>query len=807
MSMIRPRHGMMIFCIIGLGNLLADAEAPKTVPWWDVYPRIIETPRLEEALKYHASVGLCADHTDPSWGLFCQKSMEVPSRTNAFHEAGLKTMSYFETFGTTTALIAELGKREGDKLTPFTTSFWSWQQYQGGAIQWVGMMDYWEDTDFARPFTRKHPRYGSPALTYPDGTIAAGYKGPATDPRNSRVLDASCAKDLFGKLAVEYSYNEHVNKKADTSGKPVGPLNGLLETPAGYSGHLSMGKDTACPFWIDYAYASTLMAADGGLNGMWTDNFSPWDSFGLAPVKNAFGEWSVAGFRGYLKAHFTPSTLTAMGIADTATFDVRNALRAQAKTWTGIDITDPDHAIWRDPRWRDHPVWKAYMIYKRQTGTKALSAYYRAVKKAAVKAGHPDFFVAGNDIPVFSLGWPRGDLDAVSMELTPGWHIESGSRGIMLPPAGRFAPIYKLAREHAKSRLVNVWMYLDPPEIGKPGIADTLHYEMLANHALPMFHPDIPKVAGTPESNAAFFQFVAEAQKTFAARIPVEPIGVYYSSSSLLAFMTPGGFQDHNAQPHQFGYLGWATALGELHYAYRALPEWKLTPKTLATLRVLIIPNAEVFDSKEVEKVLVPWVKAGGRLVVTGDSGSRLGEAQNVDPNPDGYSLASLTGVAQITNETKEALRTVGRGKVLFLPDNIGMDYYLKENERKTRLKTLEAALQQVFPEQDYPFAFQTASVPSTIGLTPYQDAANGRFFVDVNNTRYDHATDALLPLEMISFEIVLPKQLQEGALSARVLSPDQACTVTAVRTEKGKARITLNRLSRYASIVLEQKS
>ena len=793
-----------ILLFVSLIAQTVQAEERKALPWWDDYPLIIETASLEETLKYHATLGFCADHTDPSWGLFAQNRMEVPARTKAFHDAGLKTMSYFETFGTTTVVVTELGKREGDAPTPIVSSFWSWEKYKGGPIQWLGMMDYWEDSEFARPYTYKHPRYGGRPLTYPDGTIAAGYNGPATDPRNSRVLDAACAKDLFGKLTVDFCYHEPVNKKSEATGKPVGPLDGLLETPNGYSGNMSPGKDSACPYWIDYTYASALMATDGGLDSMWTDNFSSWDSFGLAPVKNAFGEWSVAGFRSYLTAHFTPAEIQAMGIAEISTFDVRAAFRAQASAWAGKDISDTDNAIWRDARWLDHPLWRAYKIYKRQAGTQALEAYYGAVKKAAATAGNPDFFVAGNDIPVFSLGWPRGELDAVSMELTPGWHIESGTRGIMLPPAGRFAPVYKLAREHAKSRIVNTWMYLDPPDIAKPGVANALYYEMLANHALPMLHPEIPKVAGTPESNAAFFQFVAEAKKTYAARVPVEEIGLYYSSSSLLAFMTLGGFADHNAQTHQFGYLGWGTALGELHYPYRALPEWKLTAKELAGLRILIIPNAEVFNPEDVEQVLVPWVNTGGRLIVTGNSGVRLGEKKNFDFNPNGYALASLTDVAHLATDSKEMLHNSGAGKVLYLPANVGMDYYLKDTERPAHLAQFNTAIRRVLPEQEYPFAFHAENVPSTVGMTLYQDRSNGRYFVDLNNCAYDRSTDAMTPKEGVTFEVALPAWLQEGKLSAHVLAPDADITVTATRVGKDRAQILLNRLNYYASIVLE---
>ena len=52
--------------------------------------------------------------------------------------------------------------------------------------------------------------------------------------------------------------------------------------------------------------------------------------------------------------------------------------------------------------------------------------------------------MAGNDIPIFSLGWVRGDVDMASTELSYGWGLISGPRGLMLPPLGGYVPIYNL---------------------------------------------------------------------------------------------------------------------------------------------------------------------------------------------------------------------------------------------------------------------------------------------------------------------------------------------------------------------------
>ena len=410
-----------------------------------------------------------------------------------FHKAGLKTMCYFEAFGTATSFIAELDRKLSDYTTVRVTH-WSWQYYGGGRIAWIGPQNYFDCEDFAGIYTRKHPRYGGRAMTYPDGTIATGYfDDNPMDPRNSRVLDAGISKCILGYDLVEPDFNP--------AAEAAGVLNGLIAVTANgrerAAGHLSFHKDTACPMWADLQHASVLYAADKGMDGIWADNFSPWDNFGYPPVQKAFGDWSVARFRDYLKKQFSSTQLTAMGVTNVSTFDIRTPLRSQCKAWGGND-TNLDDPVWNDVRWLNHPLWRAYKIYKRQIGTEGLRNYYNAAKEAGKAAGNPDFFVSGNDIPFFGLGFPRGDLDMVSTEMSAGWHMGTSARGVMYPPQGRFAPIYKLAREHAKSRFVNVWFYIpDAKYQGKPGIANVLEYEMLATHALPMLFPAIQEKQAT----------------------------------------------------------------------------------------------------------------------------------------------------------------------------------------------------------------------------------------------------------------------------------------------------------------------
>ena len=759
----------------------------------------LEATRMAEAFK-----GL----SDPN------RVRMVSTRTSAddLHAAGLKVVVYTEAFGTCHCYIAQL-KRAADgswvkhdgvpDLTRVFLNHWGWQLFDGtGEIRWLGVHNYYDNEDFARPYTRTHPRYGAPPLAYPDGTPAAGHNGAAGDPRNSRVLDAACSKDVLGRVGFDYGFNPTVNAPDPATGQPKGPLTGLLAAEDKYSGSVNPGKDAACPAWIDYTRASALQALDAGVDGFWCDNYSPWDSFGNAPVTRAFGEWSVAGFRRYLAESFSPAELRALGVGDPETFDVRAYLRARCQALGG-EPEDLRSRAWRDAPWLDDPLWRAYCIYKRQTGTQALSAYYRAIKQAAAEAGKPEPLVCGNDIPIFSLGWPRGDLDMVSTEISWGWGLTTGSRGVMPPPTGSWVPLYKLGREHARSRFVNLWMYMPDEQLHKPRIAEVLLYQGLANHAFAMPQPGGNKTTGDDDVNSAFFGFVGSIRDALGARVPVEEIGLYYSSSSQLARMTPGGTLDFNNQPHIFAHWGWGTALCHLHQQYRAVPEWKLNRDVLNGLRLLIIPEAEVLDPADVP-ALAQWVGEGGALIVTGDSGRRLGELHNFDPNPDGLSLQALTGVADLAGAPETRRREVGKGVVVYLRQDPGLTYYLADAEREGLLPRLREALETAAIEGATPAIAQADGVPGDVGLTVYQDAAAQRLFLDVNNTRVDVATDALTPTPELSFTARLPEFLRGRGLKARVLSPGQAPSLAVTPRGEDQLDVSLGPVELYACVVVE---
>lgn len=212
------------------------------------------------------------------------------------------------------------------------------------------------------------------------------------------------------------------------------------------------------------------------------------------------------------------------------------------------------------------------------------------------------------------------------------------------------------------------------------------------------------------------------------------------------------------------------------------IPEWQCTPETLATLDTLIVPHATVFDEATLE-ALRPWIAAGGRLLVTGDSGIREGEAGNFAQHGRGPLHVRLAG-----------------DNVYAIADNIGMTYYLEDSAREALLPAMTTHLRHA-QAPDAPPLVTATGIPSTTGITPYYDPAQPALFVDVNNLALDRDADTIVPTGPVAFEISLPESLRDVALEHRVLSPEEGVRATVEPAGEGRVRVKLSPITYYASV------
>jgi len=823
--------------LVAAGALFAlmagGGTAAAAANWWDDFPRIADTPSLSTAQAYSATADMNGVANDPGWGLWFTYGSDAGAGASnicsSFQTAGIVSLSYNEAFGQPMAPIVELQWSSSLQQWTIKNQFWSWQLYNNGPIAWAGAWSWFdsftndlpanqsEASYFARPFTRMNATYGGGPMLYPNGTIATGFLNQdtnATDPRNSRVYDAGACKNIYGALGdLDYSYNSLASAANQPhAGELWIPADGL------YSGLLSFGRDTACPCWTNYTIASTRASAQlAHLQGSWSDNVSAWDSFMAGgPVSCAFGEWSVALFRNYLTNQFTTNQLASWGVLATnapvtsiTNFDVRAYLLTVASNQFGLRTTNLADAAWVNSGWLNQPVWNAFKIFRRQNGSAALTNYDQNVHAAAALGGQTNFALLANDIIPATFGWARGTFDLASTELSLGWNLTGGSRGFGLPPFERLGPLYKAAREQGRSRFVTIWLYNDgyASALTNPGPVNALFYEMLATHTLPKIIVGDSHFAGTPAIQTNFLRFVAQsAAPAFAERVPTEEVGIYLSTSSILSTALPGDAANFADQKHQYAVWGWGTALSQLHYQYRVVPEWKLNNRgLLQTLKVLIIPNAEAFEPADVA-TLQTWVTNGGCLIVTGDSGSLFGESGNFAPaNP--LVLAPLTSVTNISGAP--ALRTnfLGAGAVYYYSNNAGYVYYnATAATRAAQLATFGTTLANAFAYLRAQPVLASSNAPPTVGLTVYQDLPAHKTFVDLNNFNVGanppYAVTNTPPVEV---DLACPAWLTNGLTAmATIVSPDGPLRVTSLNWNSNRVYLQLPPATNYLSVILQ---
>jgi len=406
--------------------------------------------------------------------------------------------------------------------------------------------------------------------------------------------------------------------------------------------------------------------------------------------------------------------------------------------------------------------------------------------------------------------------------------------GYGIPPLGRHHSLYKLAREHALGRFVNVWFYTtyNATQLANSSYVEPIYYEMMAAHTFPKLFPNNSLYIGDDPTNIAFFNFVSKAAPILGARIHLPEVAVYYSSSSVLHDWTPNGPYNSNNQTHNLAFHGFGILLSALHIQWRPIPEWKLTAYLSTSsenipandpnngisafdrqmMKILVIPESISFPQENIT-ALQNWVYAGGKLLVTGASGQFAGESGIFATLPQ-YSFAGLTGVGGplVSNSSNPIPRNYGSGQVLYVPYNMGMTYWQAWSGRDALLPSLQAQLAPLLPVPQLVSVINTTSAKGInyIGANLFWELRGsfGFSFIDLNS----YQVSSSIPATSVFFEVVWPPSLPTAvrtAVNVSVVSPEGQATATvlswddATGTQQGILRIRVDSMNRYASVVL----
>jgi hypothetical protein len=755
---------------------------------------------------------------DPTWGPYAQRLsvLDTDAIRRGLQDSDALTLTYIEGAGDCMVYAIALERRTdgsfagdaGDPQTPRPVrTHWCWGAAglpKGNTLTWAGI----HATVLGEAYVR--PRHTLAAIgvrppTYPDGRPAVGRVSGVAPPLDAELWDACAAKDLNGRIRPIFAAAIGVAPGQDApeplreglyravAGADALEASGLAPGQAVWCGCISVHKDLSAPFWRDYARASARTIARAGVNGVWCDNWSPWDNFGYPPVHHAFGEWSRSRFREWLADGAPTAVVVEAGLSAGSEADVRARLKDRARSMGSQDPSNLDDAVWSDRRWLDDPAWRLYKAGRQIQARSDLRAFHRSLRSGAREGGNRDFLVCANDIPFYALGWARDSwTDMVHTEVTPGWHMGAGTRGIMLPPYGRMAVVYRAALAHQSGRHCAGWYYLDGPNEqyrGHEGLARVLMSEALANGAVLLCDPAQARVTGSVATHWWLNTFMRSRETALADRTPVGDVGVVFSPDCQLYELAPGGFPDMDQQPHVFGHWGWGTVLMEAHVPYVVVPDWRLNDRMLQNLRALVLPDVVCMDDASVAAI-ERWVRAGGRLVATGACGVRQGTGGAFALRERGGILDRLGAPPGKAWQTHQA----GRGHVVCCSAPAGMEYYWATSARRSELigmaHLVGAGKLLAAPE-----------APSTVEIGLWRSADRRGLDVDLANVGIDLGADTLPRVGHVGVRISPP---WPGDARITLRTPDCGTRATHSQDRTG-VTIEVKNLLHYASVRIER--
>ena len=651
--------------------------------------------------------------------------------------------------------------------------------------------------------TRESLGYSEPL--YPNGESAVGYieESALPWPMNAKIYDMAVSKGVDGRLSMEASHEftgtgTYPNLMTMTVGSEE------LPRKEGYSEgdvYAFMGfmysKDLSAPFWKEHSAVAAREMAKFGSNGAWHDNMSPWFNFNNPSV--SYGYWSEYTYNVWMAETYSEDQLKAMGISDINTFNIREYVYEKTQ-----EIGDASEL------WLDDPVWSAYKVHKKNTGSSYLDEMYKSFKEAyAIAEIESGYCVMGNDMPSVNHGYMEDYwMDQNSSEINTDWNLTFGSRGIMTPPDGKLAVFYKTAIETANSPYMTPWVYANEKTKSKTNLGKIYLAEAFANAAFIKF--DTSKTVGTAGSHRWMNKFLYTMEETFGKRYGVYDVAILQSPVEQAGNMAPNGLMGANNdyQFHMQSNWGFSHAFEDAHVPYRVIPMWKLTKQILSGVKTLVVPNTECLDDY-VLPILQSFVENGGRLVMTGPVGIRYGfdglMQRREEPLLNGLigkdvsDAPGMTNYYDVSNDNAIYTNAVGAGMVVWTANPVGYDYYMEEYDREVMLP---AILEMVGATKTL---FDGSNLPLTVGSNVWTSADTTSIFVDLVNYDIYLEEDEVTSAAPLSVKVKLGDRMDAATLKAQLIGPDVEgyITDTEVVVEDGWATVNVPSFDFLVSVKL----
>jgi hypothetical protein len=296
-------------------------------------------------------------------------------------------------------------------------------------------------------------------------------------------------------------------------------------------------------------------------------------------------------------------------------------------------------------------------------------------------------------------------------------------------------------------RLVDVDIYVsqDKSGAGHENLHKVLAFDCLANRGLLDFgHWYLDGYSpGTPQSAGFVNRFIRAHAPRLSHRRYLADVAVVHSAWSEIASMNV-----FNPVMDKFvdEYCGWCDFLGDTHRQWDVVLQSELNADILARYPVVVLPSVLTLADADISE-LRRYVEGGGRLVATGETGTRYGPERYLAPREPGFSLPGVRIVA----------------------DKPGVTYWRKDRDPVAARRMAELLDWPGWTPRLETDALATVGVNLNVG----SDSSGPLLTLDLNNVDLDVATDTLRPAPAITTTIRLPDQWRGGEVPASYATPE----------------------------------
>ena len=738
---VRKPTAASILCLffILISVLATDSMADDTLPWWKDYHTLLSHSTRKEGQEWE--LGMMAERGSWPTGWYgawwIQHQLERRGRYDAikhvegFRERDVKNVFYFDVgeFGEFVVLVHE---------SELSHNQWELRFYRGepGQLTWFGKDGFYRDVNPLK--LKNYYDFGLPAWTMPDGTRPKClYDFARTSLQGKRDPWDHSSVRVSPEIAEQLNIDAFLASGCDpVPSKAKGSLGRICS------------YDHSNPFLLEDFKAGVGMMLTLKPHFLHFDNY--FDNQLIYPQQQAFGPWSIEMFRRFLKSEVAPATLRELGIDDPDRFDLTKYIlekpfESRGRRWH-----------FQNRKWHDDPIWNLFVCSKLADSQRLFRRLFAYCKAESRQQGF-EVQVVGNTVPIF----PGGSLASGAIDMVHFEHHAASQYGPLvtptgLPPLGRLGGLVRLGA--AVSRAGYCWpsVYV-PKEFSGPG-HENLHKVMamdcLANKGvLDYGHQYLSGYSpGSDESAAWVNCYIRNFSSCYGSRTALADVGLVFPGQSLLASVSVFTMDPEKCL---HDYLGWAQALTDLHFQWDVLLDSHLTTHRLRAFEVVVLPGAACLSDEQIA-ALVEYEKRGGRVVVSGQVGTRRGLEgflRHRDPG-------STFGERMKLEDTS-----------FICPEPPGRAYYedIADGRRSDGGPLIKQAVEHCLANST---PLLVTDAPVTVGLFAFREA-DGTISLDLVNYDVDPQSDRLAPANGVVVIVNPPRGKRFPSARATLSSPD----------------------------------